>query len=91
MIVTLVPELANHMSSADCSGSRLKISDPQSCFDHQINNCFKEHACACSKTTIRDIISINVGGMIFQTKRSTLKRFPETLLGIAVCQYTLNA
>ena len=28
-----------------------------------------------------DIITLNVGGMRFQTLRSTLKRFPDSLLG----------
>nr|AJP09336.1 Shak1 [Mnemiopsis leidyi] len=28
-----------------------------------------------------DIVKINVGGIIYETRRSTLKRFPETLLG----------
>ena len=81
MIVALVPELADRMSSADHSCSGLGISDPGTCFD-QKNSCFEEHVCECSKTAGGGIIAINVGGQIYQTKRSTLKRYPDTLLGM---------
>lgn len=29
----------------------------------------------------RDIVTLNVGGLRYQTRRSTLRRYPETLLG----------
>ncbi|KAL5267613.1 hypothetical protein ACHWQZ_G004603 [Mnemiopsis leidyi] len=80
MIVALVPRVKDLMSSPEPSRSEEVRTDSENCFD-QRNNCFEENLCECSKTTLRDIIAINVGGQIFQTKRSTLKRYPDTLLG----------
>ena len=35
-----------------------------------------------SSTSCEDeVITLNVGGLKFQTRRSTLRRYPETLLG----------
>ncbi|XP_063683294.1 potassium voltage-gated channel subfamily A member 2-like isoform X2 [Bolinopsis microptera] len=36
---------------------------------------------AVSSSKNRDIVTLNVGGLCFQTRRSTLRRYPETLLG----------
>ena len=76
--MTLVPELSEHMSS----------SDPAGCLNGR-NNCFEEHVCKCSKTSAHDIVVINVGGQVFQTKRSTLQRYPETLLGICFAVFLI--
>ena len=72
MIVALVnPDIRDHGMSTDNQGGCLRR-----------NHCFQEdNSCLCPRTTIHDIVAINVGGQVFQTRRSTLQRYPETLLG----------
>ena len=47
----------------------------------------KNHRASAATTKNRDIVTLNVGGLRFQTRRSTLRRYPDTLLGRSYLLY----
>ena len=59
------------------TGRNVKPVQPVKVTSATVNN----HRSTLGSFKSRDIVTLNVGGLRFQTRRSTLRRYPDTLLG----------